>query len=101
MICAKYSDDWKEERPYPEKSSFTIKGYDLEAKKWLYPEMDENDTGKLLYTLYMVEHSPDHPSVMGRCFVYEKYYYPQVNPYFNDEEMIKIQQEFKKYKLNN
>ena len=100
MICAKYSDDWKGERPYPEKSSFTIKGYDLEAKKWLYPEKDEANTGKLLYTLYMVEHSPEHPAVMGRCFVYERDYYPQVNPYFIDEEMIKIQQELRKHIIN-
>ena len=46
MIVAKYSDDWKGERPFPERSSFTIKGYDLEVKKWECPTYDLSKAGK-------------------------------------------------------
>lgn len=90
MICAKYSDDWKGERPYPERSSFTIKGYDLEIKKWEYPTYDLSKAGKFLFTLYKIEHSPEHPAVMGFCSFYENDYFGESNPFFEDEVMRKI-----------
>ena len=88
MIIANYSDEWKGERLFPEKSSFTIKGYDLECKKWNLPSIDTTYYGKKLFTLYMFEPSPEHPAVMGRMEVYEHGYAETLNPWWDNNDFI-------------
>lgn len=87
MICAVYTDNYEGEEIYPTKSSFTIKGYDLEVKKWELPSRECVDS-KLLCTLYLIEHSPRHPAVMGKMEVYENGQYREwLNPWFEDKEI--------------
>lgn len=87
MICAKYTDNYEGEKYFEERSSFTIKGYDLEVKKWELPSRELIDD-KLLCTLYLIEHSPSHPAVMGKMEVYKNGQYREwLNPWFNDEEI--------------
>ena len=87
-IFAKYSNEWKGERIFPEKSSFTTKGYEHECKKWGLPSIDVSNFGTYYFTLYMVEPSPSHPPIMGKMDVYENGFAETLNPWWDDNDFI-------------
>lgn len=97
MIVGKYSEEWEGDIIHPQKSYFTMKGYDLEVKSWNYPSIDESKLGKWICNLYMIEHTPAHPGVMGKVVVYENDSFAMANPFFEDDKMQEIQTEL--YKL--
>ena len=105
MIVGDYKN-WQGEQKLPTKSSFTLKGFEFEFKKWGI-EKENNPIDKLLFNLWMVEPSPFHPAVMGKIEVYDGITSVYVNPFFEGEEKEKIINELKKaaskhfLKLNN
>ena len=94
MIIGDYKN-WHGELLFPTKSSFTIKGFEFEFKKWEI-EKENNPIDKLLFNLWIVEHTPDHPAVMGKIEVYDGITAVYVNPFFEGEEKDKIRDELKK-----
>lgn len=94
MIVGDYKN-WQGEQKFPTKSPFTIKGFEFEFKKWDI-ELENNPTDKLLFNLWMVEPSPDHPAVMGKIEVYDGITAVYVNPFFEGEEKDNIRDGLKK-----
>ena len=93
MIIGDYKN-WQGEQKFPSKSSFTLKGFEFEFKKWDI-EKENNPIDKLLFNLWMVEPSPDHPAVMGKIEVYDGITAAYVNPFFEGEEKEKIENELR------
>ena len=93
MIIADYKN-WTGEQKFPTKSSFTIRGYEYEFKKWEIEE--EEKPSNPLFNLWMVEPSPLHPAVMGKLEMYNGINYVHVNPFFKDAECERITLELKK-----
>ena len=93
MIIADYKN-WTGELLFPTKSSFTIRGYEYEFKKWEIEE--EEKPSNPLFNLWMVEPSPLHPAVMGKLEMYNGINYVYVNPFFKDDEVERITLELKK-----
>lgn len=93
MIVGDYKI-WKGEQLFPTKSSFTVKGYEHEFKKWDI-EKENNPIDKLMFNLWMIEHSPQHPAVMGKIEVYDGITSVYVNPFFAGDEKEKIINELK------
>ena len=87
--------NWQGEQKFPTKSSFTLKGFEFEFKKWDI-EKENNPIEKLLFNLWMVEPSPYHPAVMGKIEVYDGITAVYVNLFFEGEEKEKIINELKK-----
>ena len=77
------------------KSTFTLKGFEFEFKKWDI-KVENNPSDKLLFNLWMVEPSPFHPAVMGKIEVYDGIASVYVNPFFEGDEKSKIEFELKK-----
>ena len=86
--------NWTGEQKFPSKSSFTLKGFEFEFKKWDI-EKENNPIDKLLFNLWMVEPSPDHPAVMGKIEVYDGITSVYVNPFFEGKEKEKIENELR------
>lgn len=88
MIVGDYKN-WTGEQKFPTKSSFTLRGFEYEFKKWDLRKQ-ELPEDKHLFTLWMIEPSPDHPAVMGKIEVFEDINFVFVNPFFEkrDEEKI-------------
>ena len=57
--------NWQGEQLFQPKSTFTLKGFEFEFKKWDI-EKENNPIDKLMFNLWMVEPSPNHPAVMGK-----------------------------------
>ena len=93
MIVGDYKN-WTGEQLFPTKSSFTIRGYEYEFKKWEIEEEEKPE--KLLFNLWMVEPSPEHPAVMGKLEMYDGINFVYVNPYFEGGELERITLELKK-----
>lgn len=87
---------WDGEQKFPSKSSFTTRGFEFEFKKWGEDHDNLMTEDKLLFNLWMVEPSPDHPAVMGKLEMYEGINFVYANPYFDKEEAAKICDELKK-----
>ena len=83
------------EQLFQPKSTFTLKGFEFEFKKWDI-EKENNPIDKLLFNLWIVEPSPYHPAVMGKIEVYDGITAVYVNPFFGGEEKDKIRDELKK-----
>ena len=83
------------EQLFQPKSTFTLKGFEFEFKKWKIKK-ENNPIEKLLFVLWMVEPSPFHPPVMGKIEVYDGITAVYVNPFFEGEEKDKIINELKK-----
>lgn len=83
------------EQLFQPKSTFTLKGFEFEFKKWDI-EKEKNPIDKLLFNLWIVEPSPFHPAVMGKIEVYDGITAVYVNPFFEGEEKEKIINELKK-----
>lgn len=83
------------EQLFQPKSTFTLKGFEFEFKKWEI-EKENNPIDKLLFNLWMVEPSPYHPAVMGKIEVYDGITAVYVNPFFEGEEKERIINELKK-----
>ena len=83
------------EQLFQPKSTFTLKGYEFEFKKWDI-EKQNNPIDKLLFNLWMVQPSPYHPAIMGKAEVYDGISAVYVNPFFEGEEKDKIRDELKK-----
>lgn len=83
------------EQLFQPKSTFTLKGFEFEFKKWDI-ERENNPIDKLLFNLWMVEPSPFHPAVMGKIEVYDGISSVYVNPFFDDVERERITLELKK-----
>lgn len=94
MILGDYKN-WQVEQKFPTKSSFTLKGFEFEFKKWDI-ERENNPIDKLLFNLWMVEPSPFHPAVMGKIEVYDGITAVYVNPFFEGEEKDEIINNLKK-----
>lgn len=94
MIIGDYKN-WQGEHKFPTKSSFTIKGFEFEFKKWDI-EKENNPIDKLMFNLWMVEPSPFHPPVMGKIEVYDGITAVYVNPFFEGEDKEKIELQLKK-----
>lgn len=77
------------------KSTFTLKGFEFEFKKWGTEKVKISDD-KLLFTLWITEPSPYHPAVMGKIDVYEEINFVYVNPFFKGEAKEKIELQLKK-----
>lgn len=88
--------NWTGEQKFPSKSSFTTRGFEFEFKKWGEDRDNLMTEDKLLFNLWMVEPSPDHPAVMGKLEMYEGINFVYANPYFDKEEAAKICDELKK-----
>ena len=88
--------NWTGEQKFPSKSSFTTRGFEFEFKKWGEDPDNLMTEDKLLFNLWMVEPSPDHPAVMGKLEMYEGINFVYANPYFDKEEAAKICDELKK-----
>ena len=86
--------NWTGEQKFPSKSSFTLKGFEFEFKKWDI-EKENNPIDKLLFNLWMVEPSPDHPAVMGKIEVYDGITSVYVNPFFEGKEKERIENELR------
>ena len=86
--------NWQGEQKVPTKSSFTLKGFEFEFKKWDI-ERENNPIDKLMFNLWMVEPSPNHPAVMGKIEVYDGISSVYVNPFFEGEEKNKIRDELR------
>ena len=82
------------EQLFQPKSTFTLKGFEFEFKKWDI-EKENNPIDKLLFNLWMVEPSPNHPAVMGKIEVYDGITAVYVNPFFEGEEKEKIENELR------
>ena len=93
MIIGDYKN-WQGDVKFTSKSSFTLKGFEFEFKKWDI-EKENNPIDKLLFNLWMVEPSPDHPAVMGKIEVYDGITAVYVNPFFEGEEKEKIENELR------
>ena len=87
--------NWQGEQKFPSKSSFTLKGFEFEFKKWDI-ERENNPIDKLMFNMWMVEPSPYHPAVMGKIEVYDGISSVYVNPFFDDVEREMITLELKK-----
>lgn len=83
------------EQLFQPKSTFTMKGFEFEFKKWDIKK-ENNPIEKLLFVLWMVEPSPFHPPVMGKIEIYDGITAVYVNPFFEGEEKDKIINELKK-----
>ena len=83
------------EQLFQPKSTFTLKGFEFEFKKWDI-EKENNPIDKLMFNLWMVQPSPNHPAVMGKIEVYDGITAVYVNPFFDGEEKDKIRDELKK-----
>jgi hypothetical protein len=83
------------EQLFQPKSTFTLKGFEFEFKKWDI-ERENNPIDKLMFNLWMVEPSPFHPAVMGKIEVYDGISSVYVNPFFDDVERERITLELKK-----
>ena len=94
MIVGDYKN-YVGEQLFQPKSTFTIKGFEFEFKKWDI-EKENNPVDKLMFNLWMVEPSPFHPAVMGKIEVYDGISAVYVNPFFEGEEKDKIRDEIKK-----
>lgn len=94
MIIGDYKN-YVGEQLFQPKSTFTIKGFEFEFKKWDI-EKQNNPIDKLMFNLWMVEPSPNHPAVMGKIEVYDGITAVYVNPFFEGEEKAKIRDELKK-----
>ena len=94
MIIGDYKN-YVGEQLFQPKSTFTIKGFEFEFKKWDI-EKQNNPIDKLMFNLWMVEPSPNHPAVMGKIEVYDGITAVYVNPFFEGEEKDKIRDELKK-----
>ena len=94
MIIGDYKN-WQGEQKFPTKSSFTLKGFEFEFKKWGEDPDNLMTEDKLLFNLWMVEPSPDHPAVMGKIEVYDGITAVYVNPFFEGEEKEKIENELR------
>lgn len=88
MIIGDYKN-WQGEQKFPTKSSFTLKGFEFEFKKWNI-EKEDNPIDKLMFNLWMVEPSPFHPAVMGKIEVYDGITAVYVNPFFEGDEKERI-----------
>ena len=86
--------NWQGEQKFPTKSSFTLKGFEFEFKKWDI-EKENNPIDKLMFNLWMVEPSPDPPAVKGKIEVYDGITAVYVNPFFEGEEKSKIENELR------
>lgn len=82
------------EQLFQPKSTFTLKGFEFEFKKWDI-EKENNPIDKLMFNLWMVEPSPNHPAVMGKIEVYDGITAVYVNPFFEGEEKEKIENELR------
>ena len=87
--------NWQGEQLFQPKSTFTLKGFEFEFKKWDI-EKENNPVDKLMFNLWMVEPSPYHPAVMGKIEVYEGITAVYVNPFFEGDEKERIINELKK-----
>jgi hypothetical protein len=87
--------NWQGEQKFPTKSSFTLKGFEFEFKKWDI-EKENNPIDKLMFNVWMVEPSPYHPAVMGKIEVYDGISAVYVNPFFEGDEKERIINELKK-----
>ena len=94
MIVGDYKN-YVGEQLFQPKSTFTLKGFEFEFKKWDI-EKENNPIDKLMFNLWMVEPSPNHPAVMGKVEVYDGISAVYVNPFFVGEEKDKIRDELKK-----
>ena len=94
MIIGDYKN-YVGEQLFQPKSTFTLKGFEFEFKKWDI-EKENNPIDKLMFNLWMVEPSPNHPAVMGKIEVYDGISAVYVNPFFVGEEKDKIRDELKK-----
>ena len=94
MIIGDYKN-YVGEQLFQPKSTFTLKGFEFEFKKWDI-EKENNPVDKLMFNLWMVEPSPFHPAVMGKIEVYDGISAVYVNPFFEGEEKDKIINELKK-----
>ena len=83
------------EQLFQPKSTFTLKGFEFEFKKWDI-ERENNPIDKLMFNLWMVEPSPYHPAIMGKIEVYDGITAVYVNPFFDDVERERITLELKK-----
>ena len=93
MIIGDYKN-WQGEQKFPTKSSFTLKGFEFEFKKWDI-EKENNPIDKLMFNLWMVEPSPNHPAVMGKIEVYDGITAVYVNPFFKGDDKEKIVNELR------
>lgn len=93
MIIGDYKN-WHGEQKFPTKSSFTLKGFEFEFKKWDI-EKENNPIDKLMFNLWMVEPSPNHPAVMGKIEVYDGISAVYVNPFFKGDDKEKIVNELR------
>jgi hypothetical protein len=87
--------NWRGEQLFQPKSTFTLKGFEFEFKKWDI-EKENNPIDKLMFNLWMVEPSPNHPAVMGKIEVYDGISAVYVNPFFDAIESERIISELKK-----
>ena len=87
--------NWQGEQLFQPKSTFTLKGFEFEFKKWDI-EKENNPIDKLMFNLWIVEPSPYHPAVMGKIEVYDGITAVYVNPFFKGEEKENIINELKK-----
>ena len=94
MIIGDYKN-YVGEQLFQPKSTFTLKGFEFEFKKWDI-ERENNPVDKLMFNLWMVEPSPFHPAVMGKIEVYDGISSVYVNPFFDDVERERITLELKK-----
>ena len=94
MIVGDYKN-WQGEQKFPTKSPFTLKGFEFEFKKWDI-EKENNPIDKVMFNLWMIEHTPEHPAVMGKIEVYDGITAVYINPFFEGEMKDKIRDELKK-----
>ena len=88
--------NWTGEQLFPSKSSFTTRGYEIDFKQWKIDDEKKPDEDKLLFNLWMIEYSPNHPPVMGKMEVYDGINFVYVNPFFQEEEKEEIYNELRK-----
>lgn len=93
MIVGDYKN-WQGEQLFQPKSTFTLKGFEFEFKKWDI-EKENNPIDKLMFNLWMVEPSPFHPAVMGKIEVYDGITAVYVNPFFEGDDKEKIVNELR------
>ena len=94
MIIGDYKN-WEGEQLFQPKSTFTLKGFEFEFKKWDI-EKENNPIDKLMFNLWMIEYTPEHPAVMGKIEVYDGITAVYVNPFFEGERKDEIRDELKK-----
>jgi hypothetical protein len=86
--------NWEGEQLFQPKSTFTLRGFEFEFKKWDI-EKEKNPVDKLMFNLWMVEPSPNHPAVMGKIEVYDGITAVYVNPFFEGDDKEKIVNELR------